>query len=74
LQETTTEEPTPSESTQRTSARSNKDTTSKKFTDEDFDKPSRVRVAKLTRNMDPNDEDEPATVKEALNHPERGKQ
>src|SRR5256714_1962961 len=78
-QSTTTEnepqESAPSGSTQRTSARSNKGmTTSKKFADEDFDKAPRVRMAKLARNMDPNDEDEPATVKEALNHPERGKQ
>src|SRR5271155_3881687 len=31
-------------------------------------------MAKIARNVDPNDEDEPATVKEAINHPERGKQ
>src|SRR3984885_8291760 len=62
--------------TQRSSARSNKGTTtSKKFADESFDKAPRVRIAKMARNMmDPNDEDEPTTVKEALNHPERGKQ
>src|SRR5271154_501924 len=70
------QEPAPGGSTQRTSARPNKGTTtSKKFAHEDFDKkPGRVRMAKIARNVDPNDEDEPATVKEAINHPERGKQ
>src|SRR5271154_4706049 len=31
-------------------------------------------MAKLARNIDPNDEDEPTTVKEAIYHPTRGKQ
>src|SRR5271154_3897429 len=31
-------------------------------------------MAKLARNIDPNDEDEPETVQEAINHPTRGKQ
>ena len=31
-------------------------------------------MAKLARNIDPNDEDEPATVQEAINHPTFGKQ
>ena len=37
-------------------------------------KQPRVRMAKIARNIDPNDEDEPATVQEAINHPTRGKQ
>jgi hypothetical protein len=81
LQELTTIEPqepatggtvggSTSESTQRSSARSNKGIiTSKKFADESFDKAPRVRMAKIARNIDPNDEDEPATVQEAINHP-----
>src|SRR5205814_900105 len=78
LQESTMNEPQESAasgSTQRSSARPNKGTiTSKKFADEDFDKrPGRVHMAKSARNIDPNDEDEPATVKEAINHPTRGK-
>src|SRR5271154_6302317 len=62
--------------TQRTSGKPNKGTiTSKRFDDETFDRAQKVRMAKMARNMlDPNDEDEPATLKEALNHPERGKQ
>jgi len=80
LQESTTNEEqatgrTTSGTTQRASARSNKGTiTSKKFADEDFEKQPRVRMAKLARNIDPNDEDEPTTVQEAINHPTRGKQ
>src|ERR1700733_13405567 len=82
LQEPTTDEPQESATggstsgAQRISAGSNKGTTtSKRFADESFDKAPRVRIAKMARNMmDPNDEDEPTTVKEALNHPERGKQ
>ena len=62
-------------STQRASARSNKGTlTSMRFEDENFDKQPRVRMAKLVRNIDPNNEDESATVQEAINHPTRGKQ
>src|SRR5277367_2465981 len=65
----------PSTSTQRASGRTGKGTfTTKKFTEEDFDKPPRVRMAKIARNIDPNDEDEPTTVQEAINHPTRGKQ
>jgi transposase InsO family protein len=61
--------------TLKTSARSNKGTfTSTKFQDENFDKAPRVRMAKIARNIDPNNEDEPATVQEAINHPTRGKQ
>ena len=58
-------------SIQRSSARSNNGTTtSKKFADEDLDKKSGLtRMAKIARNMDPNDEDEPATVQEPINHP-----
>ena len=79
LQESTTNEPRESAasgSTQRSLARPNKGTiTSKKFADEDFDKrPGRVHMAKSARNIDPNDEDEPGTVQEAINHPERGKE
>src|SRR5579859_3429582 len=80
LQESSAKEPatggTASGSTQRSSARSNKGIlTSKKFADEDFDKRSgQTRMAKIARNIDPNDEDEPATVQEAINHPTRGKQ
>src|SRR5271169_6027012 len=87
LQESTTIDPqepatggivggsTRGEQTQRSSARSNKGTvTSKKFADENFDKAPRVRMAKIARNIDPNDEDEPATVQQAINHPTRGKQ
>jgi hypothetical protein len=62
--------------TQRSSARSNKGTTtSQKFPDEDFNKrPRQTRMAKLARNIDPNDEDKLATMQEAVNHPTRGKQ
>ena len=64
-----------SAATQKTSARSNKGTfTSTKFADEDFDKGKRAHVAKMARNTDPNDEEEPATIYEAINHPTRGKQ
>ena len=63
------------ESTHRTSARAGKGTfTTKKFTEEDFSKPEKIRVAKMARNIDPNDEDEPVTVREAVSHPTRGKQ
>jgi hypothetical protein len=63
-------------SAQRSSTRLNKGTiTSKKFTDEHFNKkPGRVHMAKIARNIDSNDEDEPATVQEAINHPTRGKE
>ena len=62
--------------TQRVSTRSNKGIiTSTKFEDENFDKrPGQTRMAKIARNIDPNDEDEPKTVQEAINHPIRGKQ
>jgi hypothetical protein len=65
-----------SQSTQRASGRANKGTiTSTKFADETFDKkPGPVHMAKMARKTDPNDKDEPATVKEAINHPECGKQ
>jgi hypothetical protein len=44
--------------------------TSKKFADETFNKkPGPVRMAKIAWNIDPNDEDEPATVEEAINYP-----
>src|SRR5271169_1751073 len=71
-----TSEPTKNTSTQRASARSTKGIiTSKRFTDEDFDRKSgQTHIAKIARNIDPNDEDEPATVQEAINHPMRGKQ
>ena len=60
----------------RTSARSNKGIlTSTKFQDENFDKGAgRIRTAKIARNINPDDEDEPATMQEAINHPTRGKQ
>src|SRR5579859_6948889 len=79
LQESSAKEPatggTASGSTQRASGRPGKGTfTSMKFQDEKFDKEPRIRMAKIARNIDPNDEDEPATVKEAINHPTRGKQ
>jgi hypothetical protein len=75
-QEQATGGSTNSEQTQRASARSTKGIiTSKKFADEDFDKRSgQTRMAKIAWNIDSNDEDEPATVKEAINHPTRGKQ
>src|SRR5579859_3593957 len=79
LQESSTKEPatggTASGSTQRASGRSGKGTfTSTKFQDEKFKKEPRIRMAKIERNIDPNDEDEPATVQEAINHPTFGKQ
>jgi len=83
LQETTMEDEPQESATggstskaQRTSGRKTKGTiTSKKFTDKDFNKkPGQIRMAKMTGNMDPNNEEEPTTVKEALNHPGRGKQ
>src|SRR5579859_4934380 len=79
LQESSAKEPatgeTASGSTQRASGRPGKGTfTSTKFQDEKFNKEPRIRMAKIARNIDPNDEDEPATVKEAINHPTHGKQ
>jgi hypothetical protein len=65
----------PSTSTQRGSGRTSKGIfITKKFTEEDFDKPPRVRMANIAQNIDPNDEDELATVQEAINHPTHGKQ
>jgi hypothetical protein len=66
----------PTDGSTRTSARSNKGTlTSTKFQDESFDKGAgRVRTAKMARSTNPDDEDEPATMQEAINHPTRGKQ
>jgi len=62
------------ERTQRTSTRSNRGTfSSKKFDEESFDKP-KTRMAKIAWNIDPNDEDEPATIQQAVNHPTHGKQ
>src|SRR5271169_3570604 len=61
--------------TPKVSARSNKGTfTTKKFAEESFNKEPRVRMAKIARNANPDDDDEPATVQEAINHPTRGKQ
>ena len=61
--------------TPKVSARSNKGTfTSTKFEDEKFDKEPRIRVAKITWSGNPDDEDEPRTVQEAINHPTHGKQ
>jgi hypothetical protein len=59
----------------RMSGRPNKGTiTSRKFADEDFEKkPGKVRMAKMARNTNP-DEDEPRSLHEALNHPTCGKQ
>ena len=66
----------PTSGSTRTSARSNKGIlTSTKFEDENFDKkPGRIRTAKVARSINPDDEDEPATMQEAINHPTRGKQ
>src|SRR5947207_2374705 len=66
----------PTDGSTRTSARSNKGIlTSTKFQDESFDKKAgRVRTAKIARSINPDDEDEPATIQEAINHPTRGKQ
>ena len=48
---------------------------STKFQVENFDKEAeRIRTAKIARNINPNDEDEPATMQEVINHPTRGKQ
>src|SRR5436190_22575839 len=64
----------PTDGSTRTSARSNKGIlTSTKFQDETF-KAGRVRTAKIARSINPDDEDEPATMQEAINHPMRGKQ
>jgi len=61
--------------TQRASRRSNKGKfTSTKYADEAFDKGKRTHVAKMARNIDPNDEEEPATIQEAIRHPIRGNQ
>ena len=57
--------------TQRVSTRSTKGTASRRYADEDF---SKTHMAKIARNTNPNDEDEPATIQEAINHPTRGKQ
>src|SRR5436190_8648807 len=52
---------------QRTSTRPNKGTiTSTRFEDEDFSRKQQVHMAK---SIDPNDEAEPKTIQEALNHP-----
>jgi len=61
----------PTDGSTRTSARSNKGIlTSTKFQDESFDKRTgRVRTAKMARSINPDDEDEPATMQEAINHP-----
>lgn len=49
--------------------------TSKKFADENFDKrPKEIGMAKITWITNLDDEDEPATVQEAINHPVCGKQ
>src|SRR5437762_7702582 len=68
----------PTDGSTRTSARSNKGIlTSTKFQDESFDKRTgRVRTAKMARSINPDadDEDEPTTMQEAINHPTRGKQ
>ena len=62
-------------STPKVSTRLNKGTfTSTKFEDEKFDKEPRIRVAKITWSGNPDDEDEPRTVQEAINHPTCGKQ
>jgi hypothetical protein len=74
-QEQATDVPTNSKQIQRVSARLTRGIiTSKKFGDEDFDKRSgQTRIAKIAWKIDPNDEDEPATVKEAINHLTLGK-
>ena len=66
----------PTSGSTRTSARPNKGIlTSTKFEHENFDKkPGRIRMAKVARSINPDDEDEPATMQEAINHPTRGKQ
>ena len=75
LQESSAEVQDTESETQRTSGRANKGKfTSTKYADEDFDKGKRAHVAKMARNIDPNDEEEPATIQEAVNHPTRGKQ
>jgi hypothetical protein len=73
-QEQATSGSTNSKQTQRASRSTKGIITSKKFADEDFDKRSgQTHIAKIARNIDPNDEDEPATAKEAINHPTCGK-
>src|SRR5438046_746606 len=66
----------PTDGSTRTSARLNKGIlTSTKFQDETFDKRTgRVRTGKMAKSINPDDEDEPATMQEAINHPTRGKQ
>ena len=61
--------------TPKVSARSNKGTfTSMKFENEKFDKGPRTHMAKIAWSGNPDDEEEPRTVQEAINHPTRGKQ
>ena len=48
--------------------------TSKRFDEEDFSRKQRIHTAKIAKSIDPNDEAEPKTIQEALNHPTRGKQ
>ena len=86
LQESTANEPQeptrgpsasgPAGGVTRASERSNKGIlTSTKYQDENFDKGAgRIRTAKIARSINPDDEDEPATMQEAINHPTRGKQ
>ena len=41
----------------------------RRFVDEDFSKTlERARMIKIARNLDPNDEDEPIIVMEAINY------
>ena len=86
LQESTANEPQeptsgpsasgPADGVTRTSERSNKGILiSTKYQDENFDKGAgRIRTAKIARSINPDDEDEPATMQEVINHPTRGKQ
>ena len=60
---------------QQTSSRSNKGTiTSTRFEDEDFSRKPQIHQARIAKNIDPNDEAEPITIQEALNHRTHRKQ
>jgi hypothetical protein len=62
--------------TQRASGRANKGTfTTTRFEDEEFTKGRKgPHVANVARKINPDDEEEPMTVQQAISHPTRGKQ
>jgi Reverse transcriptase (RNA-dependent DNA polymerase) len=76
LQTARADTPEIDEPTQRASGRANKGTfTTTRFEDEEFAKGRQGRhTVNVARKIDPDDEEEPTTVEEAINHPTHGKQ